>query len=220
MKIYNKFFIDTKYLPANYPDNADFLIKGIEHRIENNKWTTNVSSIVISQGTYDTSVKPSSNTTGRKPTKGPIGSNGNLAPASLKSVGFGNNKLAIEAANAFIRMAADIKKAGLTINLTDSYRTFEEQDRIFDWPLWFSTGKAKKLYTHDAAAYPGTSNHGLGKAIDIGPPGVQEWIRINGVKYGWSWYEGRSVNEPWHFTYDPSKTQTWPNGPMQNGKKP
>jgi hypothetical protein len=55
MKIYNKFLIDTKYLPANYPDNADFLIKGIEHKIENNKWTTNISSVVISQGTMDTS---------------------------------------------------------------------------------------------------------------------------------------------------------------------
>jgi len=54
MKIYNKFLIDTKYLPANYPDNADFLIKGIEHKIENNKWTTNISSVVISQGTSST----------------------------------------------------------------------------------------------------------------------------------------------------------------------
>jgi hypothetical protein len=55
MKIYSKFLIDTKYLPANYPDNADFLIKGIEHKIENNKWTTNISSVVISQGTSNTS---------------------------------------------------------------------------------------------------------------------------------------------------------------------
>jgi hypothetical protein len=55
MKIYSKFLIDTKYLPANYPDNADFLIKGVEHKIENNKWTTNISSVVISQGTMDSS---------------------------------------------------------------------------------------------------------------------------------------------------------------------
>ena len=50
MKIYSKFNIDTTYLPANYPDNADFLIKNINHSISNNKWTTKIESVVISQG--------------------------------------------------------------------------------------------------------------------------------------------------------------------------
>lgn len=50
MKIYSKFFIDTRYLPANYPDSAEFLIKNIEHKIENNKWFTTLESIVISKG--------------------------------------------------------------------------------------------------------------------------------------------------------------------------
>ncbi len=49
MKIYSKFFIDSSFLPANYPDNAEFLIKGIEHRIENNKWFTNIESFVITK---------------------------------------------------------------------------------------------------------------------------------------------------------------------------
>jgi hypothetical protein len=53
MKIYSKFFINTKFLPANYPDNADFLIKNITHTIEKNKWFTNVESIVISKGETD-----------------------------------------------------------------------------------------------------------------------------------------------------------------------
>jgi hypothetical protein len=51
MKIYSKFFIDVEFLPANYPDNAEFLIKNIVHKIENNKWTTQLESIVISKGT-------------------------------------------------------------------------------------------------------------------------------------------------------------------------
>jgi hypothetical protein len=49
MKIYSKFNIDTRYLPANYPSTADFLIKNIEHTIENNKWFTKLDSVVISQ---------------------------------------------------------------------------------------------------------------------------------------------------------------------------
>ena len=56
MKIYSKFYIDTKFLPANYPDNAEFLIKNIQHRIENNKWFTTIESIVISKGEADPSV--------------------------------------------------------------------------------------------------------------------------------------------------------------------
>lgn len=49
MRIYSKFNIDTEYLPANYPDNADFLIKSINHTISNNKWFTKIESVVISQ---------------------------------------------------------------------------------------------------------------------------------------------------------------------------
>jgi hypothetical protein len=56
MKIYSKFLIDTQVLPANYPDNADFLIKNIIHKIENNKWFTTLESIVISKGSTDDSV--------------------------------------------------------------------------------------------------------------------------------------------------------------------
>jgi hypothetical protein len=56
MKIYSKFLIDTQVLPANYPDNAEFLIKNIVHKIENNKWFTTLESIVISKGSTDDSV--------------------------------------------------------------------------------------------------------------------------------------------------------------------
>lgn len=53
MKIYNKFYIDTTFLPSNYPDYAEFLIKNIVHKIENNKWTTSLESIITTKGKYD-----------------------------------------------------------------------------------------------------------------------------------------------------------------------
>ena len=56
MKIYNKFFIDTDFLPANYPNNAEFLIKNVAHKIENNKWVTTLESVVISKGEEDPKV--------------------------------------------------------------------------------------------------------------------------------------------------------------------
>jgi hypothetical protein len=65
MKIYSKFFIDTKYLPANYPDNAEFLIKNITHTIADNKWNTKIESVVISKGdsekAYNKTTLPNNN---------------------------------------------------------------------------------------------------------------------------------------------------------------
>lgn len=52
MKIYNKLNINTKYLPTNYPDIAEFLIKNIIHKIENNKWYTTLESIITIKGQY------------------------------------------------------------------------------------------------------------------------------------------------------------------------
>jgi len=49
MKINSRFNIDAKYLPSNYPETVKFLIKNLEHRIENNKWTTQLESYCISQ---------------------------------------------------------------------------------------------------------------------------------------------------------------------------
>ena len=49
MKIYNKFNINTSYLPSNYPETCEFVIKGIEHKIEKNQWSTTLESIVISK---------------------------------------------------------------------------------------------------------------------------------------------------------------------------
>jgi hypothetical protein len=52
MKINSKFLIDAAYLPSNYPETVEFLIKNLEHRIENNKWVTTLDSYCISKGEY------------------------------------------------------------------------------------------------------------------------------------------------------------------------
>ena len=130
--------------------------------------------------------------------------NGNLTSSELKSIG-GSNKLAPMAASAYLQMKADYEKEnpGKTFRVTDSYRPYNIQNIKFDWDLYNSTGKKKKIDTNGTIdiAYPGTSNHGWGKAIDLFPAHAQNWVKQNGMKYGWSWEEGRSVGESWHFTY-------------------
>lgn len=57
------------------------------------------------------------------------------------------------------------------------------------------------------AAFPGTSNHGWGIAVDCESARAQAWIMRNGMRYGWSWDEGRRVGEPWHFRYVGARPQ-------------
>jgi hypothetical protein len=52
MKIYQKFIIDTRYLPSNYPKSLEFIIKGISHSISGNEWVTQIESLAIPKNPY------------------------------------------------------------------------------------------------------------------------------------------------------------------------
>jgi hypothetical protein len=92
------------------------------------------------------------------------------------------------------------KNDGVTWSITDSYIDFNTQNKIFDWDYFKKTGKRRKKGTSGTpVAYPGTSNHGWGRAVDISGANTQKWIKDNGYKYGWCW--GEVTSEPWHFTF-------------------
>jgi hypothetical protein len=52
MKVYQKFTIDSNFLPTNYPGTLEFLIKGITHTIEGNEWTTSIESMAIPKNPF------------------------------------------------------------------------------------------------------------------------------------------------------------------------
>ncbi|MBE1874386.1 D-alanyl-D-alanine carboxypeptidase family protein [Myceligenerans sp. TRM 65318] len=101
--------------------------------------------------------------------------------------------LAIEDLNAAFRAAF-----GRNLKVNDSYRSYAEQVAV--------------AATMGAlAAPPGTSNHGLGQAIDLGG-GISafgsaeyQWMAANAGKFGWihpAWAEpGGSKPEAWHWEY-------------------
>lgn len=110
------------------------------------------------------------------------------------------------------RMNAD----GLFFKSVSGYRPYETQFNLVDWPKYEDSVKNVNISTYsdakefgiwktkkdDAVAVPGTSNHGLGYAIDVdyrGPTDAQNWVRKNGEVYGWYWGEVKS--EDWHFTF-------------------
>jgi len=46
-KIYQKYSINSEFLPSNYPESLEFIIKGISNKISNNEWTTTIESLAI-----------------------------------------------------------------------------------------------------------------------------------------------------------------------------
>ena len=68
-------------------------------------------------------------------------------------------------------------------------------DRFFEGAWWRRVGVS--------VAVPGSerSNHESGRSIDIHPGAIQDWIRKNGLRFGWNWEAGRRQNEAWHFEY-------------------
>jgi hypothetical protein len=120
MKIYSKFLIDTQVLPANYPDNAEFLIKNIVHKIENNKWFTTLESIVISKGSTDDSVYKKDKNQNSTSTSTPQSQRQNTPSTPLAPVAKGSDAdfwslVAICAAESFILLdpqgAADVAQS-------------------------------------------------------------------------------------------------------------
>lgn len=109
-----------------------------------------------------------------------------------------------DAAAALGRLAATFEAHfGYPLRITDAYRTLASQVS-----LKISKGKF--------AATPGTSNHGLGIAIDAaaginidGSP-QHRWMETNGPRFGWinpawavDWNPRNGQHEPWHWEYHP-----------------
>jgi len=126
--------------------------------------------------------------------------NGNLDPAALCPLWQApGHRLAYGAAQAFNRLSQHhAATVGGALCVSSSYRSYSEQAAVY---------RSKP----GLAAVPGRSEHGWGKAVDLGC-GVQnfgtaahEWMRANGPRFGWhhpDWARaGGSRPEPWHWEY-------------------
>jgi D-alanyl-D-alanine carboxypeptidase len=123
--------------------------------------------------------------------------NGRIPKSAMKAVKVGGSTHHFEpsAAAGLQRMVADAAKDGVTIRLTDSYRSYDAQVDV------------RKRKGHKVAtAEPGTSVHGWGRAIDVAGDAARRWIQQNGSRYGWHWpswaqRKGTKSYEPWHFEH-------------------
>lgn len=93
-------------------------------------------------------------------------------------------------------LVAAAQADGVTITVSDAYRPIVDQQRLADELGIYGQG--------GWAAVPGTSNHGLGRAVDVNigdNPAAREWLVQHAADFGW--FDPMS-DEPWHFEYDPN----------------
>ena len=57
MKIYQKVKVNTRFLPSNYPETLDFIITGVNHKLQNNAWSTTLSTQATSISKKDQSTE-------------------------------------------------------------------------------------------------------------------------------------------------------------------
>jgi LAS superfamily LD-carboxypeptidase LdcB len=116
--------------------------------------------------------------------------NGHVPAAALESIG-GGHRLWAPAAEAFERLKSAAKRAGVSIGVTDSYRSYAQQVDV---------ARRKGLHSQGGlAAKPGTSEHGWGKSLDLDlNASALRWMRSHAKEYGFTENVSR---EPWHWTY-------------------
>ncbi len=142
----------------------------------------------------------------------------------LVSIGDGH-KIDSRAVGDFKQMMADCRAAGLRPVVRSSYRTQKKQIALYENKVMRlrKTGLCPVYARIEAAtvvAYPGTSEHQLGLALDIVDKSyqdletdqentpVQKWLMQNSWRYGFilRYPTGKSditgiIYEPWHYRY-------------------
>ncbi len=126
--------------------------------------------------------------------------NGRIPASALCPLSFDASALLrCDAAQAMNRLdAAYLVQFGAHLTITDSYRSFAAQVLC-------------RKEKGNLCAVPGTSNHGLGVAVDFGGAAhifgttAHDWLLANAGTYGWhlpDWaHADGSKPEPWHWEY-------------------
>lgn len=122
-----------------------------------------------------------------------------------------------DALEAYKKLISDAKQAGLNLTPISSYRSYQDQDKLFT--EYVKNDGQEKAETYSAR--PGHSEHQSGLAVDIGLPSGNcnlmicmaetsegRWISKNAHKYGYivRYPAGKEAEtgyqfEPWHIRY-------------------
>ena len=138
----------------------------------------------------------------------------NMSKVSVQYSYGSNQMLTDDTLNAFIKMFRAAKEEGLTLIINSSYRSYEDQEEIYN-DYKASNGEE---YADSIAAHAGFSEHQTGMAVDIQTYGSTAktfeefdeftWLQKNAYKYGFilrypkdkEYLTGYSY-ESWHYRY-------------------
>ncbi|WP_116997979.1 M15 family metallopeptidase [Desertimonas flava] len=126
-----------------------------------------------------------------------------------------NPQVRAETAAAFEAMVADAATAGLQLQLNSGYRSYEEQQVLYDR---FVADYGAEVAAQ-RVALPGTSEHQTGLSLDVGQVGLPDdqvfgdtqasvWVADNAHRFGFilryppdKAHITGYTNEPWHLRY-------------------
>jgi len=130
-----------------------------------------------------------------------MSANGRLSAGELAPIPGGQlSKKAARSWNAFARFC---RTKNVTISVNDSYRPLGapgdlRRGKWSQWAAWERFQQGGNLAADPR--YGGTSNHGLGVAVDC-PSDTQAAIHQWGAVFGWSKAWSDAPSECWHFRY-------------------
>ena len=137
----------------------------------------------------------------------------------------GRHKVAVECYDALKQMLADCKAAGYTAIVCSAYRTHDYQAQLYENQVkkQMANGLSREeaeVVAATISAFPGTSEHQLGLAVDLVDinyqllneqqenTAAQKWLMANSWRYGFNlrYPNGKTeqtgiIYEPWHYRY-------------------
>jgi hypothetical protein len=124
-----------------------------------------------------------------------VASNGKLPASDLAPIAGGQLAKANHCAASWNAMNVEARRLGVELRPTgsrSSYRSYADQQYFWNE---YQAGRG------NLAAKPGTSNHGLGLAVDVATQQMRQMIDRIGRKYGWAKDWSDAPSEWWHLKY-------------------